>query len=147
MKIFVLGGTGLVGRYLVKRLLNLGHTVHVRTRDAGKVDPCNLIHISLIWDFGESDRMDKNVDILDKDLAYRILKPLYTNFIRKLLQSLGLRCPIYFPDNKLLIFENKAILSSLKAEKDFFFKPTKTFRDVCNQICMGKISNSKELPC
>jgi nucleoside-diphosphate-sugar epimerase len=91
--------------------------------------------------------IEKTVGVENKRLAPQIFKPLYLILARKLLQFIGFRCPIDLPYYKLLIFENKAILSSLKADKDFSFKPTKTFRDVCNQICMEKISKSKDFSC
>jgi nucleoside-diphosphate-sugar epimerase len=38
MKVFLIGGTGLVGSYLLPRLIEKGHEVYVLTRDAGKIN-------------------------------------------------------------------------------------------------------------
>lgn len=37
MKVFLIGGTGLVGRYLLPRLIEKGHEVYALTRDAGNI--------------------------------------------------------------------------------------------------------------
>ena len=37
MKVFLIGGTGLVGSYLLPRLIEKGHEVYVLTRDEGKI--------------------------------------------------------------------------------------------------------------
>jgi uncharacterized protein YbjT (DUF2867 family) len=39
MKVFVTGGTGLIGRALVKQLVNGGHQVTVLTRQFESVSP------------------------------------------------------------------------------------------------------------
>jgi 2-alkyl-3-oxoalkanoate reductase len=37
MRVFLIGGTGLVGSYLLPKLIEKGHEVYVLTRDAGKI--------------------------------------------------------------------------------------------------------------
>jgi NAD dependent epimerase/dehydratase family len=37
MRIFLIGGTGLVGSYLLPRLIEKGHKVYTLTRDEGKI--------------------------------------------------------------------------------------------------------------
>lgn len=60
MKILVVGGTGLVGQYLVKRLLDLGYEVHVLTRDANKALTGTSSFVSIVADIGSEDWIEKS---------------------------------------------------------------------------------------
>src|SRR3989304_5833050 len=43
MKIFVIGGTGLVGSYLLPRLIEMGYEVYALTRTAEKIEKINRL--------------------------------------------------------------------------------------------------------
>lgn len=60
MNILVIGGTGLIGQYLVRRLLDLGHVVHVLTRDVRKVVPAHSLLSPIIGDISKADWIEKS---------------------------------------------------------------------------------------
>jgi dihydroflavonol-4-reductase len=65
MKVFVTGGSGFIGSYLVKRLANAGHTVSApshRELDVTRMEPALLagadtvIHLAAVYEIGSRDR-------------------------------------------------------------------------------------------
>jgi uncharacterized protein YbjT (DUF2867 family) len=55
MKVFLIGGTGLVGSYLLPRLIEKGHEVYILTRDAAKSIKFQSWALTEYWKHQESD--------------------------------------------------------------------------------------------
>jgi nucleoside-diphosphate-sugar epimerase len=69
MKIFVIGGTGLVGSYLLPRLIKDGNDVYALTRDENKIDKIrNLGAYGILGNIRNAasfkDKMPNNLDII-----------------------------------------------------------------------------------
>ena len=79
MKVFVTGGTGLIGRALVKRLLVDGHDVTVLTRQTLDSSEA-LTYINSIEDL--ETRQDIVVNLAGAGLADRRWSPAYKKEIR-----------------------------------------------------------------
>lgn len=76
MKVFVYGGSGLVGGHLVKELQKQGHEVWIGSRkpEAQKSSP------NLHWVFADSSHLTKGLEVLEQvDAAYFLSPPGQTN--------------------------------------------------------------------
>lgn len=76
MKVFVYGGTGLVGGQLVKELLKSGHEVWVGSRKPETQNKESNLH----WIYADSKEPKKGIDVLESvDAAFFLSPPGETN--------------------------------------------------------------------
>lgn len=76
MKVFVYGGSGLVGGHLIKELLSQGHEVFAGSRKPESQKGSNQLH----WVFADSSELTKGQEILEKvDAAFFMGPPRQTN--------------------------------------------------------------------
>ncbi|MCT8334629.1 NAD(P)H-binding protein [Leptospira sp. 85282-16] len=76
MKVFVYGGSGLVGGHLIKELLNNGHEVFAGSRKPESQKSSTNLH----WVFADSSDLNKGQEILEKvDAAFFLSPPGQTN--------------------------------------------------------------------
>ncbi|MBM9548590.1 NAD(P)H-binding protein [Leptospira sp. 201903074] len=76
MKVFVYGGSGLVGGHLVTELLKQGHEVFAGSRKPESQKSASNLH----WVFADSSELTKGLEVLEKvDAAYFLSPPGQTN--------------------------------------------------------------------
>ncbi|TGL85515.1 NAD-dependent epimerase/dehydratase family protein [Leptospira congkakensis] len=76
MKVFVYGGSGLVGGHLVTELLKAGHEVFAGSRKPESQKSSTNLH----WVFADSSELNKGLEVLEKvDAAYFLSPPGQTN--------------------------------------------------------------------
>ncbi len=73
MKILLLGGTGLVGKYLAGRLLKLGYRIDLLTRSPNQIAPASSLIVPIEADLSESDWIDRaKLDLDSYDIVYHL---------------------------------------------------------------------------
>ncbi|MCW7479664.1 NAD(P)H-binding protein [Leptospira kanakyensis] len=76
MKVFVYGGSGLVGGHLVEELVKGGHEVYAGSRKPESQKSSANLH----WVFADSSELTKGLEVLEKvDAAYFLSPPGQTN--------------------------------------------------------------------
>jgi len=81
--------------------------------------------------------LEKTVKQRNKVRVPAFMKVVFRGPIRRFVNSLGVRCPIYISKNKQSEYERKTIFSSAKATADFSYAPRIKFIDVCSRLGGG----------